>query len=251
MNCIRPGDSVLLIWNNHDQKDISALVQQVKRKADNGFVVLENSLMITEDSRPHSSFDVVVSNWLAPYAVKHTDSLLALIVKLLKPSGKLVLKDETDLMSALKINGFVNVFLGLDNIYIAEKPNFEVGSKASLKLSGGKPAVWKLDDTVEAAWTGDDDDETIDDNELLDEDDLKKPDKQSLRVCATTGKRKACADCVCGLAEELRGETKETPKSSCGSCYLGDAFRCATCPYLGMPAFKPGEKVILDLKSDI
>ncbi|XP_035445352.2 anamorsin homolog [Spodoptera frugiperda] len=250
MENVKSGDNVLIIWNNDNQSSISNLVEEIKSLIGNGSVVLENSEMITESSRPPSSYEAVISNWLSPHTVKHTDNILAIIVKLLKPSGKLILKDTTDLTSALKLNGFVNVTKSSDNLYLAEKPKFEVGSKASLKLNG-KPTVWKIDDTVEEAWTGGNDDDLIDDSELLDEDDLKKPDQQSLRVCATTGKRKACADCSCGLAEELKGEVKDTPKSSCGSCYLGDAFRCATCPYLGMPAFKPGEKVKLDLNSDI
>ncbi|KAM3966139.1 cytokine induced apoptosis inhibitor 1 [Aphomia sociella] len=249
MNNIRNGNSVLIIWNKSEQNDLSSLVNEIKNASKTGEVFLENSEMITELSRTSSSFDIVISNWLSPYSVSHNDKLVAIIVKLLKPSGKLIIKDEIDLSSTLKLNGFVNVTKEMSNVYVAEKPKFEVGSKASLKL-GNKPAVWKLDDTVEAAWTGGNDDDTIDSDLLLDENDLKKPD-QPLRVCATTGKRKACADCSCGLAEELRGEIKQTPKSSCGSCYLGDAFRCATCPYLGMPAFKPGEKVMLDLKSDI
>lgn len=42
-------------------------------------------------------------------------------------------------------------------------------------------------------------------------------------VCGTTGKRKACKDCSCGLAEELSIESKQniqstnTSKSSCGN----------------------------------
>eukprot|EP00835_Amoeboradix_gromovi_P002564 NODE_148_length_17471_cov_0.413136.p7 type:complete len:190 gc:universal NODE_148_length_17471_cov_0.413136:13433-14002(+) len=79
-------------------------------------------------------------------------------------------------------------------------------------------------------------------DQLLTEDDKKKP------VYKSEPKRQPCANCNCGLKEELEKvtvDTKEIKKSSCGSCYLGDAFRCASCPYLGMPAFKPGQKVEL------
>ena len=113
-------------------------------------------------------------------------------------------------------------------------------------------------DPAPVAQPEDEDEELINDDELLDEEDRRKPDPSSLRVCATTKKRKACANCTCGLADEIEQEklaeireNTQNAKSSCGSCHLGDAFRCASCPYSGLPAFKPGERVVLDNSSDL
>ena len=65
---------------------------------------------------------------------------------------------------------------------------------------------------------------------------------------------KPCANCNCGLKEkfdaQFGGEDKQNlengnTESACGKCYLGDAFRCAGCPYRGLPAFEKGDKVKL------
>jgi len=108
---------------------------------------------------------------------------------------------------------------------------------------------------------------SIDAESLLTPADRERPVPTCEPVNPNAPRRKrACKNCSCGLAEleqeELRqskvvmldgsvdgsavevtqGEkerlvdaAKAAPKatSSCGSCFLGDAFRCASCPYLG------------------
>lgn len=89
-------------------------------------------------------------------------------------------------------------------------------------------------------------DKLLKDEEILIDDKKPEPVEQK-----GDKPKKPCANCTCGLAEEQANKSvSEAPKTSCGSCYLGDAFRCASCPYRGTPAFKPGEKVTIDTTSD-
>ncbi|GAP83627.1 putative Fe-S cluster assembly protein dre2 [Rosellinia necatrix] len=122
-----------------------------------------------------------------------------------------------------------------------------------------------------------DDDELIDEGTLLTEEDINQTIQPPAECIPKIGKRRrACKDCTCGLAAKLEAEdrarraradadlgvlrlgaadladddlaldfTVQGKVGSCGSCSLGDAFRCAGCPYLGLPAFKPGEEVTI------
>ncbi|XP_004533856.1 anamorsin homolog [Ceratitis capitata] len=233
----------LYIWSQ------SALVQASTEKlkeATGGEVVLENINRLSFATYGESIFDLIVIE-----NAQLTDAFDKLLL-LLKPNGKLHLASifgtPEVFQQELKLSGFINVNVNKDDgTLTCQKPNYETGSAIKLsfaKKDGKTASIWKVN--------GDGDEELIDEDDLLDEEDKKKPDPESLRVCGTTGKRKACKNCSCGLAEELETEAAQkakadtaNAKSSCGSCYLGDAFRCSTCPYLGMPAFKPGEKVEL------
>ncbi|KAI5778255.1 cytokine-induced anti-apoptosis inhibitor 1, Fe-S biogenesis-domain-containing protein [Geopyxis carbonaria] len=131
-----------------------------------------------------------------------------------------------------------------------------------------------------------DDDELIDEDELMADEDLATPVQMPPECQPKPGKRRrACKDCTCGLKEQIEEEdmekrsaadkaldevkkkaaagvklnaddlaeidfTVEGKASSCGNCYLGDAFRCDGCPYIGLPAFKPGEQIQVDMGDD-
>jgi ubiquinone/menaquinone biosynthesis C-methylase UbiE len=138
------------------------------------------------------------------------------------------------------------------------KPQWEIGATAKLNFNKKpnstsvetKPII-KAD---KQAWLASDDldDELINEDDLLSEVDpidLNVPGPSGCGTETKKGRKKACKNCSCGLAEQTTKvtlnltDTNALPKSSCGSCYLGDAFRCPACPYMGLPAFKPGEKI--------
>lgn len=111
----------------------------------------------------------------------------------------------------------------------------------------------------------DDDADMIDEDGLLEDDMLAPPpalNAQSAKDDDCAG-RKPCDNCSCGRAEvyaaeqagaDSGAEPKRTagPSSACGKCNLGDAFRCASCPFLGKPAFKAGEEhVVLQMTDDL
>jgi anamorsin len=168
----------------------------------------------------------------------------------------------------VKLAGFDDVMVAKEadggRILICQKPKWDVGAAASILNKEDIQAS-----TSSSSWKVSIDD--LAESDLVDEDDLLKDDLEGVTIAGDTmdcgvgkdGKKRACANCSCGLAEQLAGGDGNSPStpatledqlaksSGCGGCARGDAFRCAGCPFLGKPAFEPGqEKVILAMGDD-
>ncbi|KAJ8618535.1 hypothetical protein MRB53_014721 [Persea americana] len=209
-----------------------------------------------------SSLTSVVSISKSPEFV--SELRLQEIARVLKPGGAILLQtsvppsEHDKLISALQrkllITGFLDAqvlqlksFLQLENIQYftikAKKPSWEMGSSFSIKKATKSLPKVQIDD----------DSDLIDEDSLLTDEDLKKPQLPLVGDCEVGSTRKACKNCTCGRAEAeekvqklgLTTELLNNPQSACGNCGLGDAFRCGTCPYKGLPPFKMGEKVSL------
>jgi anamorsin len=200
-------------------------------------------------------------------------ALLSQLLFALEPLGTLhvhnVTPALTDITSHLTTSGFIVLAnITTEGDVIAQKPAHSAAGAAPAAVplrrkvdpakKASKKALWSLS----APSTP-----TIDAEALLTDADRQRP----VPTCepAERGvprRKKACKNCTCGLAELEAEELAQTkvvlldgaqsgeavevaqserekliaaaaaaPKatSSCGNCYLGDAFRCSGCPYRG------------------
>ncbi|GAM42591.1 hypothetical protein TCE0_044r16703 [Talaromyces pinophilus] len=202
-----------------------------------------------------------------------TRDVFNVLTPAMKPSAQLKLQDG----AFQSTEGREAILAGLvekDGAF--EKPQYqEAAVPLRFGLNRKKNKVVLEPVKVEAVGFVDnyDDDELIDEDELLAEEDLGRPVQQPAECQPETAKkrRRACKDCTCGLAAQLEAEDAERRQKanadlnvlklntdelndevdftvqgktgSCNSCSLGDAFRCEGCPFIGLPAFKPGEEV--------
>lgn len=134
----------------------------------------------------------------------------------------------------------------------------EIGAKMAIKNRSKEEKIDASKIWRRIAASVDPSTETMDEDSLLEHDEILNNSTIRAPVCDTeVTVRKPCRNCTCGLAQKEmissanQSILKDGPTSNCGSCYLGDAFRCSSCPYRGLPAFKLGEQVKVNMKDDL
>jgi len=250
------GQYIVLVVDSKVQRE--SVVEEIKGQVQNGkLVVFEQGANLDGAS----NVDAVIV--YGAVSATNIDVALTQALKALKPGGFVVLcvpkggiSDE-EASDKLLFSGFVNTKstkVGEFSEISSSKPDYEVGSSQKLNLK--RPAQ-----DTKNIWTAK---ATTDENDLIDEDSLlSETDRNAKPITKAddceVGKagKKACKNCTCGRAEEevageapkpkLTKEMLENPGvgSNCGSCSLGDAFRCGGCPYRGLPSFKVGEKITI------
>ncbi|XP_051129912.1 anamorsin homolog [Andrographis paniculata] len=250
------GQDKILAITDRVAVSLSAIVDAFKVVRQEGAEQID-PLIITQASSDSllsvepSSIDVVVT--ICNSSEFPSDQLLANVSRVLTPGGTIILytsqsalgqKENTSFERKLLLTGFLDVQssgsspLGI----VGKKPSWKIGSSFSIKKPSQVLPKVQIDDDMDL----------IDEDSLLSEEDLKKPQLPT-GDCEISSTRKACKNCVCGRAEAeakveklgLTMDQLDNPQSACGNCGLGDAFRCGTCPYKGLPPFKLGEKVAL------
>jgi hypothetical protein len=142
------------------------------------------------------------------------------------------------------MNGFTN-FRSASSRFVMQKPAFKTGGTLLKKKQEQTANPWA---ELANAQPG-----TINEDELMKDVETKLVEVTEKFCGVGDGIKpgKPCDNCTCGLKEiyeaSLNGGSAEgvQVESNCGKCYLGDAFRCAGCPFRGQPAFEPGDKVKL------
>lgn len=180
---IETNQRVLFVWNGTQMpEDLQRAIETInteRGKEHKINVEFAHNLKIENYSK--SSFDLIFTNDFILNLSGDSNHFGTLLL-LLKPKSQLITVSSAKslLLSNLRVNGFVNmVQTKLDDqyeLFVAEKPNFEVGASSRLKFAKPvtnsaveKTKVWQFNSGDIA------DDDLINTNELLDESDLKKP----------------------------------------------------------------------------
>ena len=79
-------------------------------------------------------------------------------------------------------------------------------------------------------------------------------EREDCITAVKAGKRRPCKNCSCGARDMLGNElpadagdmAEEPAPSACGNCGKGDAFRCSSCPYRGLPRFEGDKPSIIE-----